>query len=131
MRPFWTPDCTYIAPYPLGSFTSLPGWFWGEHIPFNDAFDTVTFSQLIFVGEESTASTTTYAIARFKGPFRAHNASADSPALQPTMDTVRIRITDFYRFEGSQIATNWMMLDLVDVMRQTHGRVILRGAAAR
>ena len=34
------------------------------------------------------------------------------------MDSVHVHICDFYRLRGDRIAYNWMMIDVVDLLRQ-------------
>jgi len=75
----------------------------------------VYFNQLIFLAENATASTTTYAKGRWYGPLAG---------MPPTNDTAFIRICDFYRLKGDKIAYNWMMLDLPDLLRQAGRRVL-------
>lgn len=94
-------------------------WFEGEHVPFNLAFHSVYFNQLLFLGENTTASTTTYAQAHWFGPL---------VGLPPTGELVRIRICDFYRMKGERISVNWMMLDLPDLLRQAGRRVLPRAS---
>ena len=110
MQPFWTPDFKYDSVYGIGNFTGLQSWFEGEHVHWNRAFDQVAFNQLIFIGEEASASTTTYATARWYGELAGMG--------KPTGGRVRVRICDFYRLAGDRISYNWMMLDLPDVLRQ-------------
>lgn len=121
MEPFWTGDMIYDSVYGLGKFVGLHDWFNGEHVPFNRAFDQVHFNQLLFLGDNDTASTTTYALARWYGSLAG---------MQPSGELVRIRICDFYRMAGDRIAYNWMMLDLPDILRQA-GRRVLPEAALR
>ncbi len=109
MQPFWTPDFVYDSVYGIGNFTGLKAWFDGEHVHWNHAFDQVAFNQLIFVAEAATASTTTYAAARWYGALAG---------MPPTGGRVHVRICDFYRLQGERISYNWMMLDLPDVLRQ-------------
>ena len=49
--------------------------------------------QLIFAAEDYTATTTTYALARWKGELAT---------IQPTNHTVIIRIFDFYLMSGKK-----------------------------
>lgn len=119
-RPFWTQDMSYdtvYSPLPgiLGNSTGLREWYDHEHVPFNRGFKEVKFNQMIFVGEDTTATTTTYANAMWYGDFGgiAHSGK-----------TVVIRICDFYRMEGTKIRINWMMLDMVDLMLQAGHRVL-------
>lgn len=91
----------------------------------NDAFSPVRFTQLIFAGEETTATTTTYASVRWRGPF------AGVPESNQSM---RVRICDFYRMargdDGElRIAYNWMMLDVADFLRASGRRVLPKSAS--
>jgi predicted ester cyclase len=115
MEPFWTTNLVYDSVAGIGNFTGLHEWFAGEHVAFNKAFDEVVFNQLIFVGEDTSASTTTYGTARWYGSLAG---------MPPTENVVRIRICDFYRLRGERIAYNWMMLDLPDLLRQAGRRVL-------
>ena len=115
MEPFWTPDLVYDSVYGIGKFTGLKAWFEGEHTHWNRAFDNVAFNQLLFIGENTSSSTTTYATARWYGELAG---------MPPTGRPVRVRICDFYRLEGERISYNWMMLDLPDVLRQAGRRVL-------
>ena len=115
MEPFWTPDLVYDSVYGIGKFTGLKAWFEGEHTHWNRAFDNVAFNQLLFIGENASSSTTTYATARWYGELAG---------MPPTGRPVRVRICDFYRLEGERISYNWMMLDLPDVLRQAGRRVL-------
>ena len=123
MEPFWTPDLKYDSVYGIGKFTGLKAWFEGEHTRWNRAFDNVAFNQLIFIGEDASGSTTTYAVARWYGELASMGL--------PTGSTVRVRICDFYRLEGERISINWMMLDLPDVLRQAGRRVLPEAPALR
>jgi len=123
-RPFWTTDMVYDTVYTpvsgvLGNSTGLSDWYNHEHIPFNLAFKTVVFNQMIFAGATTTATTTTYANALWYGDFGS---------IPHTGKMVTIRICDFYRMAGDRIAYNWMMLDMVDLMLQAGFRVLPKPA---
>eukprot|EP00931_Biecheleriopsis_adriatica_P003647 TRINITY_DN105437_c0_g1_i1.p1 TRINITY_DN105437_c0_g1~~TRINITY_DN105437_c0_g1_i1.p1 ORF type:complete len:386 (-),score=62.49 TRINITY_DN105437_c0_g1_i1:27-1127(-) len=125
---FWTDDFVYdtVEGFPgNGSFTGLRAWYDGEHIPFNNAFWPVAFNQMIFLGEECTGTTTTYANAKWIGPLGQLHPGAS------VGNHVVIRILDFYRLvpdskstAGARIAYNWMMIDMVHLMLQS-GRQVL------
>ena len=66
----------------------LHDWFFGEHVTWNDAFSPVHFTQLIFAGEDTSATTTTYATVTWRGAFAGVPASGK---------THKIRICDFYQ----------------------------------
>merc|ERR1711871_1411110 len=98
MDPFWTLDFTYDTnwtPFPgvLGNSTGLRQWFDHEHVKWNVAFPNCTFNQLIFAGEELTATTTTYASGLFKN---------DLAGIPATKRPVTVRIFDFYRIDPVQ-----------------------------
>jgi len=122
MKPFWVPDLIYDTnwtPYPgvLGNSSGLRAWFDREHIPYNLAFRNCTFSQMIFAGDNLTATTTTYGIAYWQ---------ADFARIPHTGKPARIRIFDFYKIdpESKKIAYNWMLLDLPHLMLQAGHRVL-------
>ena len=54
--------------------------------------------------------------------------SGEFAGLAPTMDSVHVHICDFYRLRGDRLAYNWMMIDVVDLLRQVRGE---RQGAAR
>jgi len=123
-RPFWTTDMTYdtvYTPLPnvLGNSSGLREWYDHEHIPFNLAFKTVVFNQFIFAGDDTTATTATYANALWYGDFGT---------IPHTSTMMHIRICDFYRMKGDRIKYNWMMLDMVDMMLQAGHRVLPKPA---
>ena len=47
-----------------GNSTGIDDWYEKEHIPYNLAFDNITFTQLIFAAEDGFATTTTYGKGR-------------------------------------------------------------------
>ena len=72
---------------------------------------------MIFAAEETTATTTTYANTRWKGPFCTVEPSED-------MMAATMRIFDFYLMRGNKIFYNWMIIDTVDLMLQAGHRVL-------
>ena len=107
----WSPDDT------MNNSTGIWEWWENEHIPYNMAFDNTTFNQMIFAAEETTATTTTYANTRWKGPFCTVEPSE-------AMMAATMRIFDFYLMRGNQIFYNWMVIDTVDLMLQAGHRVL-------
>jgi len=107
----WSPDDT------MNNSTGIWEWWEHEHIPYNMAFDNTTFNQMIFAAEETTATTTTYANTRWKGPF-----CTAEPSVK--MMPATMRIFDFYLMRGNQIFYNWMLIDTVDLMLQAGHRVL-------
>ena len=101
MEEFFTEDRIYDTNYSpdenLGNSTGIEDWYYKEHIPFNLAFDNVTFSQLIFASEEKYATTTTYGKGRWKGDI------ATVPGSQRIGEEVTMRIYDFYIMRDDKI----------------------------
>jgi len=122
MKQFFTEDMIYDSNYSpnehLGNSTGIREWFEKEHIPYHLAFDNSTFNQMIFISEEDTATTTTYAKAKWKGDL------ATIPGSQMVGKEVTIRIYDFYIMEGDKIFYDWMLLDTVGLMLETGYRVL-------
>ena len=73
--------------------------------------------QMIFAAEETTATTTTYANAKWKAPFCTAEPSED-------WMSVTMRIYDFYLMRGNKIWYNWMLIDVVDLMLQAGHQVL-------
>jgi len=107
----WSPDHT------MNNSTGIREWWDAEHIPYNLAFDNTTFNQMIFAAEETTATTTTYANTRWKGPFCTVEPNTE-------MMPATMRIFDFYLMRGNKIFYNWMIIDTVDLMLQAGRRVL-------
>ena len=72
---------------------------------------------MIFAAEETTATTTTYANTRWKGPFCTVEPNTE-------MMPATMRIFDFYLMRGNKIFYNWMIIDTVDLMLQAGRRVL-------
>eukprot|EP00947_MAST-08B_sp_MAST-8B-sp1_P000587 g587.t1 len=127
MLPWWTTNFVYdtVTPFPHGgNYTGLRDWYLGEHIPYNEAFWPCKFNQMIFAGDDTTATTTTYANAFWRGQLGP---------MKPINKSIVIRILDFYKLvedpeapAGGRISYNWMMIDFAHVkMQQRGGRSVL------
>lgn len=98
----------------------------GEHVIWNDAFSPVHFTQIIFAGEELSATTTTFATITWRAELAGVPASGAAH---------RMRISDYYKMAKSasdgpfQIQTNYMMLDIPDLCRASGRRVLPHAAA--
>lgn len=122
MLPFWREDVVYDS-MPYGVFDSLHGWFDGEHLEFNRQFTDVVFTQMLFLGDASHATTTTYAVASWIGAVKGVAPAA--PDGTDGAPRVSFRITDFYKVDAERkITYNFMMWDVVDLLRQA-GRAVL------
>jgi len=114
-RPFWAHNFLYTS-VGFGDFRGLAGWYTGEYLAYNALFPKTVFTQMIFAGEKSTATTTTYGRTHWMGSFKG----IDGAGAQIT-----IRITDFYQVDADgRITYNFMMMDWADMFRQL-GRPVL------
>merc|ERR1719334_2815926 len=123
MEQFFTEDMIYDTNYnpiadEMNNSTGIEAWFYQEHIPYNLAFDNVSFSQMIFASEEETATTTTYAKCRWKGDI------GTIPGSEKLGEEVTMRIYDFYIMREDKIFYNWMLLDFVELMYYAGYRVL-------
>jgi len=125
MKEFWTEDMIYDTLWSpddtMNNSTGLWEWFNNEHLPYMSAFDNATFNQMIFAAEETTATTTTYANARWRGPLCTAEPSEN-------MMPVTMRIFDFYLMREDKIFYDWMLIDTVDLMLQAGHRVLPKAA---
>jgi len=128
MREFWTEDMVYDSNWtPNGQFSNNSGlqeFFDNEHIPFNLAFDNTTFSTMIWIGAEDTASLIAYGKAKWRGDL------GTVPGSQHTGQEVTIWDLDFYRIDKTKgkISYNWCLIDFVDLMRQVGYQVLPKPA---
>merc|ERR1711935_1333561 len=123
MEQFFTADMIYDTSFnphenEMNNVSGIEDWYYSEHIPYNLAFDNITFSQLIFASEDETATTTTYANGRWKGDI------GTIPGSQKLGEIVTMRIYDFYIMREDKIFYNWMLLDFVELMYYSGYRVL-------
>ena len=124
MKDFWTEDMVYDSNWtPNGDFSNNSGlreFFDNEHIPFNLAFDNTTFTTMIWIGGEDTASLIAYGKAKWKGDL------GTVPGSEHVGQEVTIWDLDFYQIDeaGEVISYNWCLIDFVDLMRQVGYQVL-------
>ena len=110
MLPFWDEKFAYIPMHGILPSVGLHDWFTKEMTSWTEAFPWVEFNQMLFLGSGPNASTTTYAVGDWKGALGP---------LAPTGKRTTVRITDFYvGAADGRIARNYMMIDLLDLLRQ-------------
>lgn len=128
MKDFWTEDMVYDSNWtPNGHFSNNSGiqeFFDNEHIPFNLAFDNTTFTNMIVIGKEATASLIAYGKARWIGDL------GTVPGSELFGQEVTIWDLDFYRIDENEvkISYNWCLIDFVDLMRQVGYQVLPKPA---
>ena len=108
MKDYWTEDMVYDSnSTPNGDFGNTSGledWFYSEHIPFNLAFDNTSFTTMVWIGGEDTASLIAYGKARWRGDL----------GTVPGSDHLGLEVTiwdlDFYK--KKQFHTTGVLLTL-------------------
>ena len=128
MKDYWTEDMVYDSNWtPNGDFgnsSGLEDWFNSEHIPFNLAFDNTSFTTMVWIGGEDTASLIAYGKARWHGDL----------GTVPGSDHLGLEVTiwdlDFYKIDDQEeaISYNWCLIDFVDLMRQVGYQVLPKPA---
>lgn len=112
MKPFWAPDFIYTPMYGIKQTIGLKNWYDGEAQNWLKAFPagTQVFNQMLFLGDDVNASSMTYSI----GIWQNHLGP-----LAATGQRANVRIMDGYRVSGGRITHNWMMIDMLDLLRQS------------
>jgi predicted ester cyclase len=119
---YMCPDMVYES-VGFGNWKTPSGWAQGEEHNYGMTFPETIFTQMLFFGDQSVATTTTYGRALWSGDFLGVPASNT---------WVNLRITDFYHIRAEnatwgRIEYNFMMIDWADLMRQV-GRPLLSPA---
>jgi predicted ester cyclase len=119
---YMRPDLVYES-VGFGDWRTPAGWARGEEHNYGMAFPETVFTQMLFFGDKSVSTTTTYGRALWKGDMLGVPASST---------WVMLRITDFYLIREEspgwgRISYNFMMIDWADLMRQV-GRPLLAPA---
>eukprot|EP00931_Biecheleriopsis_adriatica_P003642 TRINITY_DN105432_c0_g1_i1.p1 TRINITY_DN105432_c0_g1~~TRINITY_DN105432_c0_g1_i1.p1 ORF type:complete len:445 (-),score=42.83 TRINITY_DN105432_c0_g1_i1:69-1352(-) len=110
MGRFWADDFIYTPAHGINQTVGLQNWYYGEWLIWFRAFPAGIFNQMLFLGDDVNASSMTYSIGiweRALGP------------LAPTGQVTRVRIMDAYAVRRGRITHNWMMLDMLDLLRQS------------
>lgn len=109
MEPFWAKDFIYTPMYGINETVGLKDWYFHECIDWDKAFPAGLFNQMLFLGDDVNASSMTYAIGVWEDKLGP---------LAPTFRRANVRIMDAYHVNGHQILHNWMMIDMLDLLRQ-------------
>jgi predicted ester cyclase len=119
---YMRPDLVYES-VGFGNWKTPAGWARGEEHNYGMAFPETVFTQMLFFGDKSVSTTTTYGRALWMG---------DVLGIPASRTWVTLRITDFYLIREEspgwgRIIYNFMMIDWADLMRQV-GRPLLAPA---
>ena len=110
MQAFWDESFAYLPMYGIEDSVGMRDWYYKEMWSWTEAFPWVEFNQMLFLGSGCNASSATVAVGDWKAPLGP---------LAPTGGRMSVRITDFYvAGEDGRIAQNFMMIDLLDLLRQ-------------
>ena len=113
MRNFWTHDFRWYGPAPIGTFAGHEDYERGHQRPFLTAFpDRVGGNHKCRIGEGLYVASTGWP------SVRATHSGDGWLGLTATGRPVGMRVMDFWRREGDRLAENWVMIDLLDVLRQ-------------
>lgn len=110
MEEFCDEELIYTPMYGINETKGLKDWFYGEHSAWFRAMPKGVFNQMLFLGDDGNASSMTYGLGVWKGHLGP---------LPPTHKKTRVRIMDAYNVVNKKITHNWMMMDLLDLMRQS------------
>lgn len=113
MRDHWTPQFNWFGPAPIGCFRGHADYERGHQRPFLTAFpDRVGGNHRARIAEGSLVASTGWP------SIRATHAGDGWLGLPGTGRAVTMRVMDFWRAEGDRLAENWVMIDMIHLLRQ-------------
>lgn len=109
---YWRPDMLWYGPAGIGSNYTYPGFDKDHRIAFLTAFPDrkggnhfARFGDGDYVCSGGWPSMT----ATHLGPYLG---------VAPTNKAITVRVMDFWRVAGKQIAENWVLIDMIDLFKQ-------------
>lgn len=116
---YMAPDIVYES-VGFGNWKTPAGWARGEEHNYGMTFPETIFTQMLFFGDKSVSTTTTYGRALWK---------KDMLGVPASHTWVTLRILDFYYIREEtpgwgRISYNFMMIDWADLMRQVGRRLL-------
>ncbi|MEO1089683.1 MAG: ester cyclase [Pseudomonadota bacterium] len=109
---YWRHDMLWYGPSGIGANFTHPGFQRDHRVPFLQAFpDRVGGNHFARFGDGDY-------VASGGWPSMTMTHRAPYLGIAPTGRALTLRVMDFWRVAGSQIAENWVLLDLVDLFRQ-------------
>ena len=111
-------DMLWYGPAGIGSTKGLDGFQRYHQFPFLTAFPDRGI-----ITKDDTDHFASYAEGHYACDFgfpsmRATHSGAGWLGLAPTGKECTLRVSDFWRREGDRLKENWVMIDLIDVLRQ-------------
>lgn len=124
MCDFWHDDFWWFGPDPIGSFQGHTDYERGHQLPFLTAFpDRVGGNHRARIAQGSFIASTGWP------SITATHQGGGWLGLAPTGRAVTMRVMDFWRRDGERLAENWVMIDLIDLLKQMGVDVFARLAA--
>lgn len=109
---YWHPNMFWYGPAGIGSNYTYPGFDKDHRIPFLTAFpDRVGGNHYCRIGDGAYAAVSGW-------PSMTMTHKGDYLGVPATGKPLTLRVMDFYRCFGGQIAENWVMLDFIDLFEQ-------------
>jgi hypothetical protein len=115
MRGYWTDHFWWYGPAPIGSFCGHGSYERGHQGPFLTAFpDRQGGNHAARIGERNYVASTGWP------SIRATHTGGGWLGLAPTGRAITMRVMDFWRrdVEKDQLAENWVMIDIPDLLLQ-------------
>ena len=120
---YWHPNMFWYGPGGIGSNYTYPGFDKDHRIPFLTAFpDRKGGNHYCRIGDGNYAAVSGW-------PSMTMTHEGDYLGVKATGKALTLRVMDFYRCTGSQIAENWVMLDYIDLFEQMGVDLIERSEA--
>ena len=109
---YWHPNMFWYGPAGIGSNYTYPGFDRDHRIPFLKAFpDRKGGNHYCRIGDGAYAAVSGW-------PSMTMTHQGDYLGVPATGKPLTLRVMDFYRCCGEQIAENWVMLDYIDLFEQ-------------
>ncbi len=106
---YWSKDMVWRGPAGAGIKESLKEFQDGWQRPFLAAFpDKETYNEIL-IAEGNYVAASGYVTGTHRGEFMG---------IPPTGRKIKLRYMDFWRVEDDELVENWVLLDIIDVMRQ-------------
>lgn len=113
MRDFWSDDFHWYGPAPIGAFQGHDDYERGHQRPFLTAFpDRRGGNHRARIAEGALVASTGWP------SIAATHSGGDWLGLAATRRRVTMRVMDFWVCRDGRLTDNWVMIDLIDLLRQ-------------